>query len=71
MNRRLSGCQTDHETSDKPAAEAALSGIVAAYETFRKEVDPVTAGSEGDRAALRRLPDVRVETKPGAKSSSP
>ena len=42
-------------------AESSLQQVIADYETFIREVDPVSAGQEGDRAALRRLPDVRPE----------
>jgi len=45
------------------AAETALAAIIADYEKFQKKVDPVTAGQEGDRDALRRLPDVRPQTE--------
>jgi uncharacterized protein (DUF885 family) len=44
-------------------AEAAMARIIADYERYQKAADPVSAGSEGDRDALRRLPDVRPETE--------
>ena len=46
-----------------PAAEQALAGVIQDYERLLREADPVTAGQDGDRAALRRLPDVRPETQ--------
>lgn len=45
-----------------PPAEQALSSVIAEYERILKQVDPISAGQEGDRDALRRWPDVR----PGA-----
>ena len=44
-------------------AEATLAAVIADYERLDKQADPVTAGQEGDREALRRLPDVRPETE--------
>jgi len=43
------------------SAESSLQQIIADYETFSRQVDPISAGAEGDREALRRLPDVRPE----------
>ena len=40
------------------AADARLAGAIAAYERLDRQADPITAGGEGDREALRRLPDV-------------
>jgi uncharacterized protein (DUF885 family) len=45
----------------RTAAESSLQQIIADYERFLRQDDPVTAGQEGDREALRRLPDVRPE----------
>src|SRR5215217_928826 len=45
------------------AAEAALAGAISDYERILKLTDPVTAGLDGDRDALRRLPDPRRETE--------
>jgi uncharacterized protein (DUF885 family) len=39
-------------------AEGLLQQVIADFERFSREVDPITAGFEGDREALRRLPDV-------------
>jgi len=50
-------------TAGAQTAESSLQQIVADYETFIREVDPISAGQEGDRAALRRLPDVRPEAE--------
>ena len=47
---------------DNPA-ETELARIIADYERFERTADPITAGQEGDREALRRLPDVRQETE--------
>jgi uncharacterized protein (DUF885 family) len=41
-----------------PAASAALGQVIADYEAYARRNDPITAGIEGDREALRRLPDV-------------
>ncbi len=43
-------------------AEQALAGVIAEYERLLKQTDPISAGQEGDREALRRWPDVRPET---------
>ncbi len=40
------------------AESAALAAILADYEAYLRANDPITAGMEGDRAALSRLPDV-------------
>jgi uncharacterized protein (DUF885 family) len=41
-----------------PAApNAALASVLADYEAYLRSVEPVTAGMEGDRAALSRLSD--------------
>ena len=39
------------------AAAAPLDDLIADYEAFALADDPITAGQEGDRAALSRLPD--------------
>ncbi|MBS0384113.1 MAG: DUF885 family protein [Proteobacteria bacterium] len=41
--------------------DARLAAVIAAYEQLERRVDPLTAGGEGDRAALRRLPDASPE----------
>ncbi len=46
------GAQTD---------EATLRQAIADYEHFQRDTDPISAGQEGDREALRRWPDVRRE----------
>ena len=48
-------------------SERALAGVVADYERLLKQMDPVTAGLDGDREALRRLPDPRRETETRSK----
>ena len=40
-----------------------LASVVSAYEQFSRRVDPLTSSSEGDRAALRRLPDASREAE--------
>lgn len=54
------GAFAQAETS---SAETALAAVIADYERLDKQADPLTAGQEGDREALRRLPDVRPETE--------
>ncbi len=44
-------------------AEATLAKIIADHERILREADPVSAGQEGDREALRRLPDARPEAE--------
>lgn len=39
--------------------DASLQRIIADYETFDRAQDPISAGQEGDRAALSRLPDAK------------
>jgi len=39
------------------APNSALASVLADYETYLRSVDPVSAGMEGDSAALSRLPD--------------
>jgi len=51
------------------APEVDFAAIMADYERLDKAIDPVTAGSEGDREALGRLPDVRPETIAGRKAA--
>jgi uncharacterized protein (DUF885 family) len=43
--------------------ESSLSALIEEYEQLIRKDDPVSAGQEGDREALRRLPDVRPETQ--------
>lgn len=40
----------------------ALATVVAAYEEMARRYDPLTSSSEGDRAALRRMPDASRES---------
>lgn len=44
-------------------AEGTLGALIGEYEQLIRKDDPVSAGQEGDRDALRRLPDVRLETQ--------
>ncbi len=41
------------------SAEQALASVIADQERLGRELDPISAGQEGDRQALRRWPDVR------------
>ncbi len=50
------------QMQDHPA-ETALASAIDDYERILKLTDPVTAGLDGDREALRRLPDPRRETE--------
>jgi len=40
-----------------------LATVIAAYEEMARRYDPLTSASEGDRAALRRLPDASRESE--------
>lgn len=44
-------------------AEASLATLIGEYEQLIRKDDPVSAGQEGDREALRRLSDIRFETQ--------
>jgi len=43
--------------------QSSLNALIDEYEQLIRKDDPVSAGQEGDRQALRRLPDVRPETQ--------
>ena len=45
-------------TVQRNAENPALAAILADYEAYLRANDPITAGMEGDKAALSRLPDV-------------
>lgn len=45
------------------SAEATLTTLIGEYEQLIRKDDPISAGQEGDRDALRRLPDARPETQ--------
>lgn len=49
--------------SAQSEAESTLATLIGEYEQLIRKDDPVSAGQEGDRDALRRLPDVRLETQ--------
>ncbi|MBU2270964.1 MAG: DUF885 family protein, partial [Alphaproteobacteria bacterium] len=53
----LCGPQTPPAAA-RDAGNPALAAILADYEAYLRANDPITAGMEGDRAALSRLPDV-------------
>ena len=48
-------------SSSSQNAPAAWAGIVADWEAYERREDPLTAGFEGDRDALARLPDLTPE----------
>ncbi|MET0535212.1 MAG: DUF885 family protein [Steroidobacter sp.] len=56
----LASAQTPNAQSQ---GEPSLTALIAEYEQLIRRDDPVSAGQEGDRDALRRLPDVRPETE--------
>ncbi len=41
----------------RDAEDPALASILADYEAYLRRVDPISAGMEGDKAALSRMPD--------------
>jgi uncharacterized protein (DUF885 family) len=41
----------------------ALAAVIASYEETARRYDPLTSASEGDRAALRRLPDASRDSE--------
>jgi uncharacterized protein (DUF885 family) len=45
-------------TAARNAEDPALAALLADYEAWLRANDPITAGMEGDRAALSRLPDL-------------
>ena len=52
-----SAAQTAPEAS-RNADHPALAALLADYEAYLRANDPISAGMEGDKAALSRLPDV-------------
>ncbi|MFL6618600.1 MAG: DUF885 domain-containing protein [Povalibacter sp.] len=44
-----------------------MSAAIADYETLLRQIDPITAGFEGDREALTRMPDVSPEAEARSK----
>ncbi|MGH8237779.1 MAG: DUF885 domain-containing protein [Steroidobacteraceae bacterium] len=44
-------------------ADDSLQRVIADFERFQRQYDPVSAGQEGDREALRRLPDATAEAE--------
>ena len=45
------------------AQDPALAAVLHDYEVYLRALDPITAGMEGDRAALGRLPDASREAE--------
>ncbi|MFL6574998.1 MAG: DUF885 domain-containing protein [Povalibacter sp.] len=60
----LVSCSAGAQSED---AEHALSAAIADYETLLRQIDPITAGFEGDREALTRMPDVSPEAEARSK----
>ncbi len=67
MIRALAVCAAILVTAASPPAYSqqrnnrALANVVSAYEQMSRRYDPITSASEGDRAALRRMPDASRE----------
>ncbi|KQS54433.1 hypothetical protein ASG17_12455 [Brevundimonas sp. Leaf363] len=58
----LAGAQTTPATATAPSEEdAALDAVIRDVETYQRALDPISAGFEGDKAALSRLPDASRE----------
>ncbi|WP_291833643.1 DUF885 family protein [Brevundimonas sp.] len=52
------GAQTPAQpAATRNAQDPALAALLNDYEVYLRSVDPISAGMEGDRDALRRLPD--------------
>jgi uncharacterized protein (DUF885 family) len=49
--------QTERAPITRNAENPALASVLADYEIYLRRVDPISAGREGERAALSRLPD--------------
>jgi uncharacterized protein (DUF885 family) len=49
--------QTERPPITRNAENPALASVLADYEIYLRRVDPISAGREGERAALSRLPD--------------
>src|SRR4051794_19159657 len=60
----LVSCSAGAQSED---AEHALSAAIADYEALLRQIDPITAGFEGDREALTRMPDVSPEAEARSK----
>lgn len=54
-------CLSSSLVAAQSPAESTLATLIGEYEQLIRQDDPVSAGQEGDRDALRRLPDVRPE----------
>jgi uncharacterized protein (DUF885 family) len=44
-------------------ADESLQRVIADFERFQRQYDPLSAGQEGDREALRRLPDASPQAE--------
>src|SRR5688500_10074578 len=56
-------CLSSSLAAAQSPAESSLATLIGEFEQLIRKDDPVSAGQEGDREALRRLPDVRPETQ--------
>ena len=67
MIRKLIACAalvlTVGSAAAQTAAQTPVAAAVASYERISRHYDPITSSGEGDRAALRRLPDVSPATQ--------
>jgi uncharacterized protein (DUF885 family) len=50
-------------TAAAQTADESLQRVIADFERFQRQHDPISAGQEGDREALRRLPDPTPEAE--------
>src|SRR5690606_8649956 len=57
------GLHTMAAAAQDAASERALNEIIDEYERLIRLEDPISAGQDGDREALRRLPDPRRTTE--------
>src|SRR5688572_12566746 len=48
-------------------AENTLQQVITDYERWQRRVDPIAAGQEGDREALRRLPNPTPQAEQAAR----
>jgi uncharacterized protein (DUF885 family) len=68
MIRTIAICAIFLAAASTPAfsqqrSNRSLATVIAAYEEMARRYDPLTSASEGDRAALRRLPDASRESE--------
>lgn len=67
LSTSLPAIATAHDepavASTAGATDPALSSVLSDYEAYLRQRDPITAGNEGDRDALSRLPDASREAE--------